>query len=152
MSKGIVSNISAESIISNYNVGSNYSTKYTFNFNGTKIALNLMFDADVLKDGTSLDEAFSDGRWSLAITATTADSLLNIEDSNTLSTSIGNIIGTYVDIFTFDVPNMPSNWSMVLWILCILPAEIVMLMFLSRFGILGLLGGVIGNVLLGVVA
>ena len=150
MSEGIVANYSAVDIVSNYNIGSSFATKYTFNFDGQKISMHILFDSDVFLDGTDLGDAWSEGRWTVAFTATTADDLFNIEDSNTLSSSIGNIIQTYSDIFTFDLPNVPTEWSMVLWILCILPAEIAVLMFLSRFGPLGLLAGVLGNIFLGV--
>lgn len=150
VSKGVVSNYSSTDIIANYNVGSTFATKYDFNFEGTRISMYIQFDNDVFLDGTLLEEAWNDGRWTVAFTATSADDLLDIANSNTLSTSVGNILQTYADIFTFDLPNVPSTWSMVLWILCILPAEIVVLMFLSRYGPLGLLAGVVGNVLLGV--
>ena len=150
MSEGIVANFAASDIISNYDTESNMASSYQFDFNSARINMYIMFDQDVLDNDVSLSEAWTDGRWTLAFSAVSADGLLDLESSNTLSTSVGNMLQTYIDIFTFDVPSAPPMWSMVLWIICILPAEIAVLMFLSRFGIAGVGAGLLGNVLLAV--
>lgn len=148
-SQGIVANYSSTDIIANYDLNSSFASSYTFDFDGTEVNMFILFDPDVINNGISLDEAWDEGMWTVAFSATSADNLFDIGNSNTLSNSIGNILSTYADIFTFDIPNMPLHWSMVLWILCILPAEVIVLMFLSRFGPVGLLAGVLGNILLG---
>lgn len=148
--RGIVANYTANEIIANYNVNSSFSSKYLMDFDGTKIYLHVKFDTDVLTGDVNLSQAWTDGRWSLAFTATSAGSLMDIKNSNNLSTSIGNILETYIDIFTFSLPEAPAPWSMILWVICILPVEVVVMMFLSRFGIAGLGMGILGNVMLGI--
>lgn len=148
-SNGVVANYSATDIISNYNLSSQYASSYVFDFNGTKVRMYIQFDPDVVADGTDLSKAWTEGRWSVAFSATSVDNLFNIANSNSLSTSLGNLLSSYAQIFTFSVPNMPLVWSMVLWILCILPAEIIVLMFLSRFGAAGIIAGILGNIFLG---
>lgn len=148
-SQGIIANYSATDIIMNYDVNSTFASAYTFDFEGTEVNMYVQFDPSVINTGMELSDAWDQGLWTVAFSATSADNLFNIGESNTLSNSIGNILSTYADIFTFSIPNMPLQWSMVLWVLCILPAEIVVLMFLSRFGPVGLLAGVLGNILLG---
>ena len=101
----------------------------------------------ITQGNLSLDEAFNRGYWSLAVTAVSASNLLDLQNSVTLSSSIGNILDTYTQIFTFSMPDVPLLWSMVLWIICILPLDVAILMFLSRFGVMGVGAGIIGTVL-----
>lgn len=147
----IVAHITIDEIVSAYNVSSQYSTSYRIDFNGVPIDYNIRFDPEALAAGNAtLDELFSSGAWSMAVTAVSAGNLIDISNSTSLSTSLGGILDTYLSIFKLDLPNVPVTWSMVLWVLCILPLEIVILMFLSRFGIVGIGAGIVGNVLLGV--
>lgn len=147
----ILANITMDEVIADYKLGSMYSTAYRMDFDGTLIDFNIRFDPAELASGTyTLDELWTKGFWTMAVTAVSAANFMDIEGSTSLSTSVGGILETYQQIFLFDLPNVPTTWSMVLWVLCILPVEIVMLMFLSRFGAKGLAIGILGNVLLGV--
>lgn len=147
--KGIVANYTADEIIESYNPESAYSSKYVMNFDGTKINLNVRFDPDVLTSSVDLAQAWDQGRWSLAFTAESAGSFLDLQNSTSFTASLGSIVDTYIDIVTFEVPNVPGLWSVVLWIICILPLELVVLMFLSRFGIAGVGAGIIGTLFAG---
>ena len=147
----IIANITMDEIVSDYNLSSQYSTAYRLDFDGVQIDFNIRFDPDQIAAGTkTLSELWTTGAWSMAVTAISAGNLMDISSSTSLSTSVGSILETYQQIFTLDLPNVPTTWSIVLWILCILPLEVVGLMFLSRFGVLGIGAGIIGNVLLGV--
>lgn len=147
----IVANLTMDEIISDYKLSSMYSTAYRIDFDGTLIDFNIRFDpAQVQAGAYTLDELWTAGYWTMAVTAVSAGNLMDLENSTSLSTSIGSIIDTYSQIFTLDLPNVPTTWSIVLWVLCILPLEVVMLMFLSRFGVIGAGLGILGNVLLGV--
>lgn len=145
---GLLAYIKSSDIVSNYDQNSNYSSSFQFDFNGVKIYLNIKFDQDVLVSGMDLNEAFDNGHWSLAITAKSMDNYIDVANSNTLSSSMGNLLDTYIQIFKLSMPSVPFLWSIVLWIVCILPLEITMIMFLSRFGILGIGAAILGNVLL----
>jgi hypothetical protein len=61
---------------------------------------------------------------------------------------MGNLLDTYLDIFTLSMPAVPLTWSLVLWLVCILPLEVSMIMFLSRFGLVGIGAAILGNVFL----
>lgn len=147
---GLVYNLELGEILANYNVNTGYSTKYALDFNGVNVYLNIRFDQDVMSGSVDLTQAFNEGRWTLAVTAKSMDNFMNISSSNSLSNSAANILDTYSQIFTLSLPEVPFLWSMVLWLICILPVDITILMFLSRFGIAGVGMGILGNVLLGV--
>lgn len=147
---GIVANIESSDVVDRYNATSNYSSRYQLDFEGVKIYLNIRFDQNVIASVMDLSEAFDKGYWSMAITASSMDNFMDISSSNSLSSSAANLLETYSNIFHFDMPNVPFIWSMVLWIVCILHLEVVVMMFLSRFGIAGIGVGILGNVLLGV--
>lgn len=147
---GIVANIESSDVVDRYNAVSEYSSRYQLDFEGVKIYLNIRFDQNVIASGMDLSEAFDKGYWSMAITAASMDNFMDITSSNSLSSSAANLLQTYTDIFRFEMPNVPFIWSMVLWIVCILPLDVVVLMFLSRFGLAGVGVGILGNVLLGV--
>lgn len=145
---GIVSNITMDDILVNYNTSSNYATKYAFDYDGVQLYLNFRFDMDVISSSEDLTDAFNDGRWSIAITALSMDNWVDISNSNSLSTSAANILNTYVEIYTLSFPNIDFMWSMVLWVICILPVQLVVLMFCARFGIAGITVGIVGSAIL----
>lgn len=145
---GIVANIQMQDILSAYNQASNYSTRYQFDFEGVKVYLNLRFDIDVIKGSVDLQQAFDDGRWTMAITAMSMDNYLDLAGSNSLSSAAANILDTYIQIYTLSFPTLDLMWSMVLWIICILPIQLTVLMFLSRFGVVGVGIGVVGSAIL----
>ena len=148
MTNGVVANITLDDILATYNSGSNYSTRYQFDFQGVQVYLNLRFDLDVTTGGQDLSKAFNDGRWSMAITAASMDNFMDISASNSLSNSTANLLDTYIKIYTFSFPTLDFLWSMVLWIICILPIQLTVLMFLSRFGIAGVGLGIAGSAIL----
>ena len=148
MTNGVVANITLDDILATYNSGSNYSTRYQFDFQGVQVYLNLRFDLDVTTGGQDLYKAFNDGRWSMAITAASMDNYMDISASNSLSNSTANLLDTYIKIYTFSFPTLDFLWSMVLWIICILPIQLTVLMFLSRFGIAGVGLGIAGSAIL----
>jgi hypothetical protein len=145
---GLISNILADDIVSEYNSGSLYSSKYSFDFDGVKVYLNFRFDLDVINGSYDLRTAFDEGKWSIAITALSMDNYMDLAKSNSLSNSAASIIDTYIQIYTLSFPNLDLLWSMVLWVICILPIQLTVLMFLSRFGIVGLGIGVLGSAVL----
>ena len=151
-SDGMVSNLSISEIVANYDQASGYSTKYQLDFSGVYVYLNIKFDLDVINSGADLTQAFDEGRWSLAVTAKSMDNFMDVSASNSLSNSAANIIDTYIQIFTLSIPNVPFHWSIVLWLVVILPAELTVLMFLSRFGVVGVGIGILATTLLGVFA
>lgn len=147
---GLVADLTLTEILANYDMTNGYSTQYPLDFNGVNVYINIRFDLDVIQGNVDLTQAWNDGRWSLAITAKSLDNWLNIEDSNSFSTSTANLLDTYIQIFTLSMPNVPLYWSIVLWLICILPLELALMLYLTRFGVAGVGAGILGNVFLGV--
>lgn len=147
--KAIVGNVAATDIIEDYNKNSALATKYAFNFEGTRLNLNIRFDPEVLSGAVPLDQAWEDGNWSIAITSESAGNFLDIKNSNSFTTSLGSMIDTFKNIYFFDVPNVDNPlWSMLLWLFCVLPAEVALMLFLkSVFGMAGVGAGILANVL-----
>ena len=96
-----------------------------------------------------IQEAWSQGKWSLAFSAVSADAYLDITNSNSFSSSLGNILSTYIGLMTMDMPEVPHEWEIVIWVICTLPLAMAVLLFLSRFGAKGVAGGIIGMALAG---
>ena len=145
---GLVANLEVGDIIDQYNAASNYSSKYKLDYEGVTIYVNIRFDQDVIASGVDLAEAFDTGRWSLAISAVSMDNFMDIKSSNSLSTSAGNLVDTYSQIMTFDMPNVPFLWQMVLWILCVLPLMMAVMLFFTRSLITAGVGaGILGSIL-----
>lgn len=140
---GIVANYTAAEIVGNYNIAAATASSYVLNFNGTKVNMFIQFDPDVKIYGIPLESAWSAGKWTLAFTAVSADAYLDIQGSNSFSGSVGNIISTYLDIMTLKVPQLSLEWNLVLWIICSLPIMMAVLLFLSRFGLKGIAGGIL---------
>ena len=147
--KAIVGNVSAADIIGDYNKNSALATTYKFNFEGTVLNLNIRFDPEVLAGSIPLDEAWNEGYWSIAITSESAGNFLDIKNSNSFTNSLGSMIDTFRNIYFFDVPNVDSPlWSMLLWLFCVLPAEVALMLFLkSVFGMAGVGAGILANAL-----
>lgn len=144
-SKAIIANYSSMDIINAANTNSQFATKYLLNFDGVQVYMYIMFDNSVLTGNMALIDAWNLGYWSIAFSSPSADGLMDIFNANNLSSSMGNLLDTYLSIFTFDMPNCPTAWNLVLWVVCVLPMEIAMIMFLSRFGAIGLVGGILAN-------
>lgn len=145
----IISNYSATDIISDYNTSSGYSTKYNFTFDGIPLNLNIRFDPEVINGSASLEEAWDNGAWSIAITSVSAGNFLDLQDSSSFTTSLGSIVNTFINIYKFDVPNVNNPlYNMLLWLFCVFPAELALMLFLkSVFGMAGVAAGVLGNLI-----
>ena len=146
-SSAIIADFAAVDIIADLNESSDYATRYLLNFEDIQVYMYIMFDTSVLTSGYSLIDAWNQGYWTIAFASPSADGLMDIFNSNDLSASMGNLLDTYLSIFTFNMPNCPAAWNIVFWLVCVLPLEIAVIMFLSRFGIVGLGAGVLGNAL-----
>ena len=143
----IIAHYNSADIIRDANTGSQYATKYLIDFEGVQVYMYIMFDTEILTAGADLQQAWDNGYWQIAFSTPSADGLLDIFNSNDLSSSIGNLIDTYISIYTFDMPNCPIMFNVVFWVICVLPLTIAMLMFLSRFGLAGVGAGVLGMAL-----
>lgn len=145
--KAIIANYNADDIIRDAQTDSEFATKYLLNFNNINVYMYIQFDNEVITTGMDLRSAWDAGMWTIAFASPSADGLMDIFNANDLSSSVGNLIDTYVSIFTFDMPNCPAEWSVALWVMCVLPMEIALIMFLSRFGVSGIAAGVLGSAL-----
>lgn len=145
----IISNYSATDIISDYNTSSGYSTKYNFTFDGIPLNLNIRFDPEVINGSASLEEAWDNGAWSIAITSVSAGNFLDLQDSSSFTTSLGSIVNTFINIYKFDIPNVNNPlYNVLLWLFCVFPAELALMLFLkSVFGMAGVAAGVLGNLI-----
>ena len=145
----IISNYSATDIISDYNTSSGYATKYNFVFDGIPLNLNIRFDPEVINGGSSLEEAWDDGAWSIAITSVSAGNFLDLQNSSSFTTSLGSMVDTFINIYKFDVPNVNNPlYNVLLWLFCVFPAELALMLFLkSVFGMAGVGAGILGNLI-----
>lgn len=124
---------SATDIINGYNTASGYATTYAFDFQGVLLTLSIRFNQNVIEDGTNLMQAWSNGDWTMAISSISAGNFLDLENSTSFSTSIGNMINTFVQIYTFNLPSIDNAWmDMILWILCGLPMTISICLIVIR--------------------
>lgn len=144
----LLASYSAVDIIADYNLSSSYSTKYTLDFEGTPIDLNIRFDPEVTAGIMTPEEAWGAGKWTLAVSSVSAGQFIDLANSNSYATSVGNMVDTFVNIFTFKMPTSNPYYSAILWLLVGLPAEMSILLFLSRFGIAGVGAGLLGSALM----
>lgn len=147
-SQGLIANITAAEITADYSRDSAYASSYVLDFDGVQVNMYIRFDPDVVTSSWDLMDAWSQGHWTLAFSITSASNLIDIENSMANSISIGNMIESYAQIMTFSVPGLNVYWDAVLYILCVMPLQLVMILFFSRFGIAGLSAGIIGSVLM----
>ena len=145
----IIANYTAAEIVSNYDTMSQTASSYPLTFNGTNVNMHIRFDADVLINNLDLSQAWTTGQWSISFTASSADTFLDIANSTSFTSSLGSILTTYLDIMTVNLPNVSLEWNLVLWIICIMPLGLAIILFLSRFGLAGLGAGILGTVLMG---
>lgn len=129
----LLASYTAADIISAYNTASGYATTYDFDFEGTKLQLSVRFAQDVLEAGTSLMQAWTQGDWSLAISSISAGNFYDLENSTSFTTTAGSMIKTFIQIFTFSLPEVDNPWiNWVLWMLCGLPMCMAMLFVTLR--------------------
>lgn len=150
ITNGIVANFTAAEIIANYQATAATATSYSLDFEGTKVHMFIQMDPDVKITGMDLETAWTEGRWTLAFTCASADAYLDITNSNSFAGSVGNILTTYTQLMTFNLPNISAEYNLVLWAICVGPMAMAILLFLSRFGIAGIGAGILGMVLTGV--
>lgn len=124
---------SATDIIADYNDSSSYATVYDFDFEGTHLNLSIRFNPTVIENGTPLMEAWSNGDWSFAISSVSAGNFLDIKGSNAYATTMGGMLDTFIQIYTFNLPDFNNEWAaMVLWLMVGLPMTIAMLCVTMR--------------------
>lgn len=124
---------SATDIIADYNDGSTYATIYDFDFSGTHLNLSIRFNPNVIENGTPLMQAWSNGEWSMAISSVSAGNFLDVEGSTAYATTMGGMLDTFIQIYTFNLPDFNNPWAaMVLWLMVGLPMTIALLCVTMR--------------------
>lgn len=145
----ILANYTAAEIVSGYNALRSDASLFYLNFDGILVNMWVRFDPDVVINNLDLSQAFSEGKWTIAFTCASADTYLDLQNSNSFTASLGSMIDTYIKLFTLDLPNLPLEWNLVLWILCVMPLGLAMILFLSRFGLAGVGAGILGAIFAG---
>lgn len=145
----ILASYTAAEIVAQYHSLSQTASKFRLNFDGTLVNMWIRFDPDVLINNLDLSQSFSQGRWTVAFTCASADLYLDIQNSQSFTASLGSMLQTYIDIFTMDVPDVGAEWNLVLWIVCVMPMGLAMILFLSRFGLAGVGAGILGAIFAG---
>ena len=124
---------SAADIIADYNDGSSYATVYDFDFEGTHLKLSIRFNADVIENGTPLMQAWTEGKWSFAISTVSAGNFLDLKNSGSYATTMGSMLDTFIKIYTFNLPEFNNEWAaMMLWLMVGLPMTIALLCVTMR--------------------
>lgn len=129
----LLASYSATDIINSYNSASGYATSYEFDFNGTILTLSILFDEDAISSGESLMQAWTAGNWSMSITSVSVGNFLDIDGSNSYSTSIGSLLKTFIAIYTLDLPDIGNEWmSIILWLMVGLPMTLSLALIVIR--------------------
>lgn len=124
----LLGSYSASDIIAGYNSISGYASTYDFDFNGVNLTLSVRFDQDVIDNGTPLMSAFSAGDWSMAISSVSAGNFYDLDDGVSFTATAGSMVDTFIDIYTFDMPNVNNPWAeTIMWLLVGLPMTLAML-------------------------
>lgn len=138
--------ISAANIITAFRSTAGYVQVFDFNFDGTHLNLTIQFDPTVYESYNTLQAAWNDGAWSMAISSASAGNFFDVETSNAFNVTAGSMLDTFVDIYTFDyndfstVKNIgfDNGWmQFIMWMLVGLPMTLGMLFITLR-----LVGGV----------
>lgn len=145
---GIVANYTAAEIIAGYNMDSMNASRYSLIFNDNKVNMFIRFDPSAA-GYTDLSQAWTDGNWTIAFSADSVDAFMDITNSTTFTQSVGSMINTYLQIMTMDVPQLDAGGNLILWVICVLPTGLAIIMFLSRFGLAGLGAGILGTAFAG---
>lgn len=135
----LLSSYSATDIVAGYNTTQSYASTYQFMFDGTPLTLSIRFNPEVIESGTPLLAAFVQGSWTMAISSVSAGNFYDIDNSASFANTTGSIINTFVQIYTFQTPNVGNDWAqLVIWLLVGLPMTIAMLCVAMR-----IVGGVL---------
>ena len=119
---------SSADIIADYDRSSGYASHYDFEFDGVSLQLSVRFDPEAVIGGMSLAEAWTMGYWSMAISSVSAGNFFDINNSTSFTATAGNMIQTFIQIYTFDVPSINNPWmEVILWLMVGLPMTIAML-------------------------
>lgn len=130
--------ISARDIINTFRSSEGYVQTFDFDFEGTHLNLTIRFDPTVYSSYNTLQEAWDDGAWSMAISSASAGNFFDVENSNAFSVTAGSALDTFVQIYTFDYPHFDNSWvELIMWLLVGLPMTLGLLFITIR-----LVGGV----------
>lgn len=140
----ILARYTAAEIVAQYNPMSQNAAKFKLDFDGTPVNMWIKFDPDVIINNLDLSQSFSLGKWTVAFTSTSADLYLDLQNSNSFASSLGSMLETYIGIFTMSLPQLSAEWNLVLWVVCVMPMGLAVILFLSRFGLAGLGAGILG--------
>lgn len=129
----LLASYTATDIIAAYSTSSGYASSYDFDFGGVMLNMAIRFNPEAIESGVSLMEAWTTGQWEIAITSTGAGLFLDVQNSNSYSVSVGSMIQTFSDIYTFSLPNVDNDLlSVVLWLMVGLPMTLALALVLIR--------------------
>lgn len=129
----LLASYTATDIISAYDSSSGYASSYDFDFEGTHLDLNIRFDQDVIESGTSLMQAWTNGDWTIAVSSVSAGLFLDVQNSNSYSVTMGSMIETFTNIYTFSMPEVSNPlMQIVLWLMVGLPMTIALAIIVMR--------------------
>lgn len=130
--------ISARDIINTFRSAEGYVQTFDFDFEGTHLNLTIRFDPTVYSSYNTLQAAWDDGAWAMAISSASAGNFFDVENSNAFNVTAGSALDTFVQIYTFDYPHFNNSWvELIMWLLVGLPMTLGMLFITIR-----LVGGV----------
>lgn len=121
----------ASDIVAAYNTASGFASTYDFDFEGTHLQLSVKFDDPYAQN---LMSEFSAGRWTMAVSSVSAGNFYDVENSMSFFTTAGNVLDTFIDIYTFQYPTYnDSPWfNMILWLIVGLPMTLAGLFIALR--------------------
>lgn len=130
--------ISARDIINTFRSSEGYVQTFDFDFEGTHLNLTIRFDPTVYSSYSTLQQAWDDGAWAMAISSASAGNFFDVENSNAFNVTAGSMLDTFIQIYTFEYPHFDNTWfEFIMWLLVGLPMTLGML-FITR----ALIGGV----------
>lgn len=130
--------ISARDIIETFRSAEGYVQTFDFDFEGTHLNLTIRFDPTVYMNYSTLQAAWDDGAWAMAISSASAGNFFDVENSNAFNVTAGSALDTFVQIYTFDYPHFENSWiELIMWLLVGLPMTLGLLFITIR-----LVGGV----------
>lgn len=135
----LLAHYSVVDIINSYQSTGGYAQIYDFDFEGIHLNLSIRFDPNVYSNYPSLNEAWGDGAWSMAISSPSAGNFFDVENSNAFDMTAGSMFDTFIDIYTFSYPGFNNDpwYDVIMWLLIGLPMSLAMLCLTLR-----LVGGV----------
>lgn len=125
----LLAQISAADIISTFQSSMGYVQSLDFDFSGTHLNLTIRFNPTVYSNYDSLMDAWNAGAWSFAISSASAGNFFDVEESNAFSVTTGNMLQTFIDIYTFQTPEFRDSPAVntIIWLIVSLPMTIALL-------------------------